>query len=295
MKPFAAQEAHAFMPLSEAAPARTRIRLLAVAVFAVLLVLAGRSVQLAFAGDPTAPRAGAAPAAATARADLVDRNGALLATTVRAYTLTARPDRVWNPRETATQLSTVLGDLDIATAERRMADSARNLVYVRRGLTAAQRDEVMALGLGGIGFETEERRDYPNGTLAGHALGYVSRDLAPLAGIERGLDGAIQRGGDQPVRLSLDLRIQYAAERELEEAARTSRAQGASVIVLDARSGETLALASWPALNPNNPGAATPAQARNRAVGERYEMGSTVKALTIAMALDLRLTHTGER
>lgn len=295
MKPFAHAAETPANPFLEAAPARGRIRLLAVMMLALLLVLAGRSVQLAFAGDPTSAHSRAGDAARLARADLADRNGALLATTVRAYTLTARPDRVWNARETTRQLRALLPELDAAATERRLSDRDRALVYIRRGLSAGQREQVMALGLAGIGFETEDRRIYPNGALAGHVLGYTDRDLAPLAGVERGLDDQIRRGGEAPVRLSLDLRIQYAAEAELARAAAVSQSRGGAIIVLDGRSGETLALASWPALDPNNPGEASAAASRNRAVGERYEMGSTIKAFTIAMGLELGLTRPGER
>ncbi len=293
MKPFAFAEASEPGAAVEAAPARRRIRVLAIAMFVVLALLAGRSVQLAFAGDPTARQAHAA-APELARADLVDRNGVLLATTVRAFTMTAQPALVWSPRETASALRRVFPDLDAAATERRLADRSRDLVYLKRGLSARERAQVMDLGLGGIGFETEERRYYPNGALGGQALGYTDRDLNALAGVERGLDAAIRRGGDAPVRLALDVRVQYAAETELDAAARAAHATGGAAIVLDGRTGEALALASWPALDPNNPGAATPEQRRNRFAGERYEMGSTLKPFTVAMALDLGLARSDE-
>ncbi|MET0181817.1 MAG: penicillin-binding protein 2 [Caulobacterales bacterium] len=295
MKPFAHDARLETFPVIEAAPARARIRVLAAAVLVVLTILGARAVQLSFAGDPTAPRAQRSGAAQPARADIVDRNGILLATTVRAFVLTAAPDRVWNARETAAALVRKFPDLDRAATERRLADRSRQLVYLRRGLTESQRQGVMSLGLGGIGFETEERRAYPNGALAGHALGYTSLDLNPLAGVERGMDRAIRASGEDPVRLSIDVRIQYAAEAELARAAQISQARGGAVVVMNARTGEVLAMASWPALDPNNPGEATRAQTRNRVSGERYEMGSTIKPFTAAMALELGLTNEGER
>jgi cell division protein FtsI (penicillin-binding protein 3) len=133
---------------NEAAPARNRVRFLALFVFAALLLLAGRAVQLAFSGDPLAePRRAATAPAPIARADLVDRNGVLLATTVRAYALTAAPARVWNAEETIAVLARVFPDVDRAALLQRMTDRTRQLVYLRRGLTPNQRDEVMALGL----------------------------------------------------------------------------------------------------------------------------------------------------
>ena len=104
--------------LGEAAPARNRVRFLAIGLLALLLLLAGRAVQLAFSGDPLAePRRGVI--AATPRADIVDRNGVLLATTVRAFALTATPSRVWNPGETADALNRMFPELDRAATIRR--------------------------------------------------------------------------------------------------------------------------------------------------------------------------------
>ncbi|MGE3142722.1 MAG: peptidoglycan D,D-transpeptidase FtsI family protein [Hyphomonadaceae bacterium] len=258
-----------------------------------LLLLAGRAVQLAFSGDPSA--AGRQQAAAQMpRADIVDRNGVLLATTIRAYTLTARPDRVWDAPATAAALLRQFPDLDRAATLRRLTDRSRDLVFLRRDLTERDRAAVLDLGLAGLGFENEERRVYPNGALAGHVLGYTNTDLKALAGVERGLDRRIAQGRQAPVRLSIDARIQHAAEAELDAAARISRAEGGAVIVLDGRTGETLALASWPALDPNRFASASAAAQRNRASGERYEMGSTIKAFTVATALELGLARMDE-
>ena len=153
LKPFGPRPAGIPLePTFEAAPARNGVRFLALALFALLLLLAGRAVQLAFSGDPLAEKGRAVVAASTARADIVDRNGVLLATTVRAYALTAIPQRVWNPRETATALMRVFPDLDRAATERRLGDQDRQLVYLRRGLTPNQRehrsDGEPALGVG---------------------------------------------------------------------------------------------------------------------------------------------------
>ena len=281
---------------TEAAPARGGVRVLALGLFAILLLLAGRALQLAFAGDPLAQRAAVA-AASTARADLVDRNGVLLATTVRAFALTAAPQRVWNPPETAAALRRLFPDLNDPDTVRRLSDRSRRLVFLRRGLTPGQRQAVQALGLAGIGFEAEDRRVYPHGRLAAHALGFTDVDLNPLAGVERGLDAAIRAAGaaGRPVALALDVRVQYALETELDRAARAAGASGGAAILLDGRSGETLALASWPNFDPNQAGGA-PAQARrDRVGGDVHELGSTIKPFTIAMALQEEATTPAER
>lgn len=280
----------------EAAPARNRVRLLAIGVFAVLLLLAGRAVQLAFSGDPLAEPRRNATVAAIPRADIVDRNGELLATTVRAYVLAAEPRNVWNAAETADALRNVFPNLDRATVIRRLSDTTANRVWLRQGLTPSQRDEVQALGLGGIVFENQNRRVYPQGQLAAHTIGFTDVDLRPLSGVERGMDEQIRAAGAEgrSVRLSLDVRMQYALEEELDLAARRVGATGAAAIILDGRTGETYALASWPRFDPNQAGGASEAQRLNRVAGSVYELGSTIKPFTVAMALQEQVTTSGE-
>lgn len=300
MRPFTAthnlEQTRTFEPPSEAAPARNRVRALALGIFLVLLLLAGRAVQLAFSGDPLAEPRASRSAAALPRADIVDRNGVLLATTVRAYALTATPARVWDAPQIADALRRVFPDLDRETTIRRLTDTSRRLVYLRRGLTAEQRTRVHELGLAGIGFETEHHREYPHGTLAAHTLGFTDVDLNALSGVERGLDADIRAGGAEgrAVRLSLDVRMQYALEEELDSAARAANATGGAAILLDARTGETLALASWPAFNPNEAGAAPSNARRDRVAGDLHELGSTIKPFTVAMALQEEVTRSGE-
>lgn len=300
MRPFGpatTPQERGFMVAGEAAPARSRVRLLALGVFAVLLVLAGRAVQLAFAGDPLADRSSVSASAVLPRGDIVDRNGVLLVTTVRAYALTATPQRVWDAPAVADALRTLFPDLDRDATVRRLTDTSRRLVYLRRALTPEERQQVHDLGLAGIGFEVEHRREYPHGALAAHALGFTDVDLNPLAGVERGLDAQIRAAGEagRPVRLSLDVRVQFALEEELAIAARNAGASGGAAILLDGRTGETIALASWPAFNPNAAGEAVANARRDRVAGDLHELGSTIKPLTVAMALQENLTTNAER
>ncbi len=296
MRPFGPAATAFAAPETEAAPARVGVRFLAIGIFALLLLLAGRAIQLAFSGDPLAAPRSASVHASVARADLTDRNGVLLATSVRAYALTATPSRVWSPRDTTRALKAMFPELDRADTERRLSDHGRQLVYLRRGLTPAQREAVLALGLAGIGFETEDRRVYPQGVMAAHALGFTDVDLNPLAGAERGLDAQIRSAGaaGAAVALSLDVRMQYALESELDAAARAAGASGGAAILLDGRSGETLALASWPGFDPNNAGAAPAAGRRDRVAGDLHELGSTIKPFTVAMALQEEATNSAE-
>jgi cell division protein FtsI (penicillin-binding protein 3) len=268
-----------------------------VAVLAVLLLLAGRAVQLAFSGDPLTESVGAGIAAASPRADIVDRNGVLLATTVRAYALTATPSRVWDAAATADALRARFPDLDRATLVRRLGDTTRDLVYLRRGLSEEERQATLNLGLAGIGFEAEAKRDYPQGMLAAHALGFTDVDLNPLAGVERGLDARIRAAAatSREVRLSLDVRVQYALESELAAAAAGAGAQGAAAILLDGRSGEALALASWPRFNNNQAGSSDESARQERVAGAVHELGSVVKPFTVAMAIESGALHETDR
>jgi cell division protein FtsI (penicillin-binding protein 3) len=280
----------------EAAPARNRVRFLALGIFAVLLLLSGRAVQLAFSGDPLAAPRNVAAAIALPRADIVDRNGVLLATTVRAWALTADPARVHNVVETADVLMQHFPGLDRETLLSRLNNTEQTTVFLQRGLSEAQRDRAIALRLRGIGAQAEHHREYPQGTLAAHAIGFTGIDLDPLGGVELGLDEQIRAAGEEgrPVRLSLDVRMQYALEIELDAAARASRATGGAAILLDGRSGETLALASWPTFDPNNAGRASDNARRDRVAGDVHVLGSTIKPFTVAMALQEQLATSGE-
>jgi cell division protein FtsI (penicillin-binding protein 3) len=282
--------------VAEAAPARNRVRFLAIGLLTALTLLSARAIQLAFSGDPTAERRGGLAAAQVERADIVDRNGVLLATTVRAFTLTAIPERVWNPLATAAALARLFPDMDRSVITRRLSDRSRDLVFLRRGLTPNQREAVLSLGLAGIAFAPEDRRVYPQGALAAHALGFTNVDRHALAGVELGLDDQIRSAGAEgrPVRLSIDVRIQYALETELNSAARGAHAASAAAILLDGRTGETLALASWPTFDANEFAGASESVRTDRVAGDVHELGSTLKPFTEAMALQERLTTSGE-
>lgn len=282
-------------PVVEPAPGRPRINKLAVLMVVIFGVLAARAVQLSLAGQPESARIAprAAPAPVVARADLVDRNGVLLATMLPSWILAGEPEKIWDPAQAARRLATVLPDLDIAATERRLRSKAK-FVHLKPGLTASQRRAVHDLGLAGISFEREQRRVYPNGMLAGHALGGVNRENAGAGGVESALDAELRRAGVGRVELSLDTRIQYALESELADAAWAAKAKGGAAVILDGHTGETLALASWPQIDPNTPGAGSETARLNRASGAVYEMGSTLKPFTVAIALDtgnLRLTE----
>lgn len=229
---------------------------------------------------------------ATARSDLraniVDRNGVLLATDLEIVSLYANPLRVIDPDAAAAALSSVLGDIDRDELLAKLT-AEKKFVWLKRKLTPHEVQKINNLGIPGIGFEDEVQRFYPQGPLTAHVVGFNDIDNKGLGGIERQFEDKLHElaGGDEPLQLSIDTRVQHALRDELLTAMGDFRAQGAAGIVLRVGTGEILALASLPDFNPNHPGdAAVNTRYMNRASHGVYEMGSTFKTFTVAMALE---------
>ncbi len=272
--------------MSEASRHRTRLAGLAIGLLFVLM--AGRSGYLALSDAPSNAAARPMTASLQQRADIVDRNGELLATSVVSWSLWANPSLIWDGADVARQLAGVLPELNEADLSERLSDPKRKFVWVKRGLTPRQREQVAALGLEGLDFREEARRAYPRGVLAGQVLGYTNVDGEGIAGVELAYDSALQ-GGAEPVRLALDIGAQAALEAELATAAMDYDMIGGAAILMDTRTGAIRGMASWPPFDPNR-ASDTPADdpARtNRAIGAVYELGSIFKPLTIAAALDV--------
>ncbi len=267
----------------------TRIRIFLVMFvfavgFAVMSLGAVWSATFAHAG-----RTGGAAVGAPERADLVDREGRLLAVNLVHYALSLDLKDVWSKRETRAALLTALPQLTPAQVDRALA--AKKRAFLIGGLTPAERARVHDLGLPGLIFEPEERRVYPLGPLAAHLIGYTEKGGVSLAGAERALQVDILKAGAEgkPVALSVDVRVQAALEEELASAAAEFHPNGAVGIVTNIHTGEILALASWPDFDPNFQQRATPDQKLNRAAASVFEMGSTFKAFTVAIGLDTRV------
>lgn len=266
---------------------RTRL-LVAGFVFALAFLAIGlRLVDLGLLREGDEPRVARSETGQpfnAGRADIVDRNGVVLATTLPTQSLYADPHQIRNVPETAVALAGVLPELSPTELAAQLSLD-RSFVWVKRNLTPRQQYEVNRLGLPGLNFQRELDRVYPLGPLAAQVVGFTDVDGNGLAGLERAFDNHL-RSQDQPLRLSLDVRIQHILAEELAAAIAEFRAIGAVGVVLDAASGEILALVSLPTFDPDQPGAA-PAEARfNRATLGVYEMGSLFKIFTTAMALD---------
>lgn len=221
------------------------------------------------------------------RADIVDRNGVVLATNLETPSLFAVPAEVRDPEQAAARLVAVLPDLSLADVSARL-QSRKSFVWIKRQLTPAQVWKVNALGLPGLKFQQEERRVYPHGSMAAHILGFVDVDGNGLAGIEHFFDERLADPGrvGEPLRLSLDLRVQHALHDELEKAVVMHQAIGAAGVVLDVNTGEVLAGVSLPDFDPNHAARALAMARFNKLTNGVFELGSTFKVFTIAAGLE---------
>jgi len=278
------------------AKAKARLGLAIVAFAVVYGVIAARLVMFAEQSDGYGTRRSVTQdAVATARPDILDRNGQILATDVKTPSLFAEPRKLIDVDEAEELLTAVLPDLDASEVRDRLS-SKRGFVWLKREITAKQQQEIHRLGIPGVGFLTENKRVYPNGPIVSHEIGHVNIDNQGIAGIEKWLDGqglaALHMAGlatdrlEKPVELALDLRVQFALRGELIAAREKFKAKAASGVVLNVTTGEIVALVSEPDYDPNNPHEANDPTRINRLTTGVFEMGSSFKVLTVAMALD---------
>src|ERR1700742_322605 len=278
------------------AKARARVGLAILAFAAVYAVIGGRLVMFAIGADShSAHRAAAQDAIATARPDIVDRNGEILATDVKAPSLFGEPRRIIDKDEAIELLTATLPDLDTGEVRDRLS-GRKGFVWLKREISPQQQQEIHRLGIPGIGFLRENKRVYPTGNEVAHLIGLVNIDNQGIAGMEKWLDSNgladLHRAGfatdrlQRPVELSVDLRVEHALRDELLKAKEKFHAKAASGLVTNVRTGEVVAMVSLPDFDPNDPKEAHNPDRINRLTMGVYEMGSTFKAFTLAMALD---------
>ena len=277
-----------------------RLGLLAVGFTAVFLAIGGKLAYLATKPDPQSLRRAASEAVSRARPDIVDRNGEILATDVKVMSVFAEPKRIIDKDEAVELLTAALPDVNARELRERLS-SKKGFVWVKRGITPKEKDEVFRLGLPGISFLPESKRIYPNGFDAAHVVGYTDIDNKGIAGIEKYIDGQgladLSDAGfrlDQtdltPVKLSLDLHVTHAVRDEVAKGVELFHAAAGAAAIMDVNTGEMIAYASVPDYDPNNPtdpkNDARDLSRINRLNVGRYEMGSTFKAISIAMAME---------
>ena len=273
-----------------------RTRIVSICLLAVFGVIGLKGLTVALGGPDAVVSSASVLEPAPRRADIVDRNGDLLATSVTAFSVVADPRAIGAPDLVAQELARVLPDIDVDVIKARLSNNQRAFAWVERGITPRQRQAVFELGLEGIGFREESRRAYPRGTLAGHLLGFAGSDGQGLGGIEYAMDDRLT-SDPSPLYLTIDANIQFSLEAELAAAIGEYEAEAGAGVVMAAHSGEVLGMASWPPLDPHKVPELLPDDPAllDRASGAVFELGSVFKPLTVAGALDAGAIRPGDR
>ena len=232
---------------------------------------------------------------APGRADIIDRNGTILAVSLPGAALYANPQQVSDPEAAATMLANALPGTNPAWLAHAMGygeapNKRKEFVYLDRLLTPQEELAVNSLGIPGVYFEDREERHYPDGNLAAHILGGVNIDSTGLAGVEKYFNKRLT-SDPQPLQLSIDAGIQSIVHDELASAVKEFKAPGACAIVMNVHTGEVLAMVSLPDYDVNDYRDAPPNSQFDRCVSGLYEPGSVFKLQTISMALDSGMIH----
>ena len=253
----------------------------------IIALIALRILYLAAFGDH-AGRKVSLTSLVPERGDIVDRNGDPLARTIDAWTIAIHPTKVIGDKLALARRLAVLMPEHSEAHYFALLRSGKPFFYLRRRASPALVEAVNALGEPGLAIQREPDRLYPQTTLAAHVLGYTDVDGHGVAGMERAFDSQLsnQATRGSPLVLSIDSRVQQALEHELLNAMTKFSAIGAAGVVMDVKTGEVLALTSLPQLNPNAAGQGTDEARFNRATLGVYELGSTFKPFTVAMAMD---------
>ena len=294
---------------------RRRMLLVAVTFVGLGLFLSVRAVNLQFVDQAFFARQGDARQIRVVqitahRGSITDRRGEPLAVSSPVDSVWANPAVLRNAPDEIPRLATAIGREPEWVMRVISSQSEREFVYLRRHLPPAEAEAVRRLGIPGVHLQREYRRFYPAGEVAGHILGFTNIDDVGQEGLELAYDHWLAgthgqkrirrdrlgnviedvesirepRAG-RDLRLSIDLRIQYLAYRELKRAVQSHRAKSGSMVILDVRTGEVLAMVNQPSFNPNDRGQLSAERYRNRATNDIFEPGSSIKPLVIAAAL----------
>ncbi len=286
--------------------AEGRLLVLGLAFFCAFIVIGGRMGTLA-SSVPEEPRATSVGNPIIGqRADIVDRNGRILATNLETHSLYAHPRDMIDPVNTATGLADIFPELD---KEELIKDFTgdRKFLWIRRQISPEQMQAVHDLGSPGLLFGPREMRLYPNGPIAAHILGgasygregVASAEVIGVAGVERKFDAFLRDPANEgaPLELSLDLTVQAAAEQVLAGGMSLMNAKGAASVLMDVHTGEIISMVSLPDFDPNNrprvltTGDQSDSPLFNRAVQGVYELGSVFKIFAVAQAMELGLVN----
>ncbi len=286
--------------------AEGRLFVLGVCFFCAFVVIGARMGHLA-ASVPAEPASmGVADLISASRADIVDRQGRVLATNLSTHSLYAQPPMMVEKERAAEELAKIFPDLDVERLKRDFTGS-RKFVWVKKKISPEQMQAVHDIGEPGLLFGPREMRLYPNGALAAHILGGASfgregvhsAEVVGVAGVEKQFDALLRdpaRAG-KPLELTIDLTVQAVTEEVLYGGMRLMNAKGATAVLMDIHTGEIISMASLPDFDPNNrprpltDGDASDSPLFNRAVQGVYELGSTFKIFAVAQAMELGLVN----
>ncbi len=286
--------------------AEGRLLVLGLAFFCAFIVIGGRMGTLA-SSVPEEPRATSVGNPIIGqRADIVDRNGRILATNLETHSLYAHPRDMIDPVNTATGLADIFPELDKDELIKDFTGD-RKFLWIRRQISPEQMQAVHDLGSPGLLFGPREMRLYPNGPIAAHILGgasygregVASAEVIGVAGVERKFDAFLRDPANEgaPLELSLDLTVQAAAEQVLAGGMSLMNAKGAASVLMDVHTGEIISMVSLPDFDPNNrprvltTGDQSDSPLFNRAVQGVYELGSVFKIFAVAQAMELGLVN----
>jgi cell division protein FtsI (penicillin-binding protein 3) len=279
-----------------------RLGLVALGFVALYGVIGGRLVYLGVSKDEQETvRSSTRSAVSVARPTITDRNGEIMAQDIRTVSIFAEPHRIIDKDEAAELLNAVFPDMTGRELRDKLASrrNGRNVKFswIKREVSPAVWAQVHRLGIPGVGFVPENKRVYPNANVAAHVLGFADIDNVGIAGIEKWIDGnglndlkgagfAAEAQDLKPVAISIDLRVTHAMREEMLKAVKKYRAKAGAAALMDVDTGEIISHVSLPDYDPNQPLTAQNENNINRLQVGVFEMGSTFKALTTAMALD---------
>ncbi|MGA8391256.1 MAG: penicillin-binding protein 2 [Burkholderiaceae bacterium] len=292
-----------------------RSKFIVAAIALAFLALAGRAAYVQVFGNAFFQRQGEVRFARTLelpanRGRILDRNGLILASSVVAQSIWAIPEDVDRDKGKLQQLARLLG-MPLSELNKKIEDEDKNFVWLKRQVDEPVAQQIEALGIRGVYQRREYRRKYPEGEAASHVVGFTNVENLGQEGVELTFDKALAgRAGSRRVikdrlgrvvedvgeqvppvdgrdlQLSIDSKVQFFAYQKLRDAVLENKAKAGSVVVLDSITGEVLALANYPSYLPEKRQNLTGEQLRNRALTDMFEPGSTMKPITVAMALE---------
>lgn len=262
----------------------TRFTVAAILIFCVFLAIGVRLLWVMVLSHPTSRLPVSSEPLLLKRSDIVDRNGAILATNLITFSLFANPKHITDPHTVARKLAHIFPDMSEKILHQKLT-SHSPFVWIKRNLTPKQKLSVQYLGQVGLDFQKEQKRIYPHETLMAHVVGYTSVDNQGLSGVERQFESSLKTG-EKPLQLSIDLRVQHILREALVSGIEKYGAKKASGIVLDANTSEIVGMVSLPDFDPHH--SKTSEAIFNTNTLGVYEMGSVFKIFTFAMALDYK-------